>query len=99
MRASKLPHFGPPRHLALALAIALLSCGARSHERLVIGLPRQASNTLLFLAQDAGYLRDEGLDLKMVDFSTGKDALAAALAGKIDLAAAYETPVVFEAFE
>jgi NitT/TauT family transport system substrate-binding protein len=99
LRPPTLPHRGPPRRLALAVALALLSCAGRSRERLVIGLPHQPSNTLLFLAVDAGYVRDEGLDLVVTDFPTGKDALAAALAGRIDVAAAYETPVVYEAFK
>ncbi|MFL5263619.1 MAG: ABC transporter substrate-binding protein [Anaeromyxobacteraceae bacterium] len=100
LRASKLPRRGRPRRLtAFVLAVAAVACAGRPRERLVIGLPRLPSNTLLFLAADGDHARDEGLDLVLVDFPTGKDALAAALAGKVDAAAAYETPIVFEAFK
>jgi ABC-type nitrate/sulfonate/bicarbonate transport system substrate-binding protein len=85
--------------LAATLATALLACAPRPRERLVIALPRQPSNALLFLAIDAGFVREEGVDLVVEDFITGKDALTAALAGRADLATAYETPVVFEAFK
>src|SRR6185369_91725 len=97
---STLPHRGPPRRLAVvAVAVALLSCSGRSRERLVIGLPRLPTNTLLFLAADANHAREEGVDLVFEYFPTGKDALAAALGGKVDAAAAYETPILFEAFK
>jgi ABC-type nitrate/sulfonate/bicarbonate transport system substrate-binding protein len=94
----------PPRRarapfLLVALTAALLACTSRPRERLVIGLPRLPSNALVFLAADAGYTREEGVELVIEEFATGKDALAAALAGRVDLATVYETPVVFEAFK
>ncbi len=51
------------------------------------------SFALVLIAADAGYFREAGLDVVFQTHTSGRDALAAALDGKADLATAAETPL------
>lgn len=51
-----------------------------------IGFARQSTNALGFVAQDKGYFSDEGLDVVVKEYSSGKLALEGMLAGETDIA-------------
>ncbi len=68
-------------------------------ERIVIGDAQQVSFGLLYVALAKGYFRDEGLDVVLAPYPSGRDALKAAIAGKVDLATSYETPIVLQAID
>lgn len=57
----------------------------------VVALPAVA---LVYVADEKGYFRDEGVDVTLSSFKLGRDALASALAGRADLATAFDAPVV-----
>jgi sulfonate transport system substrate-binding protein len=91
-----------PRALLLACAAAGalgLGCRDRETDTLVLGAVRLPAVGLVLLAERSGCFADERLDVRRRDFPTGRDALAAMLHGEVDVATAFHTPVVFQAFE
>ena len=64
-------------------------------EKLTIAVASISMSAPIYVALDQGYFRQEGLDVFVEPHAAGKDALAAALGGKVDMATASETPVVF----
>ncbi|MBF0422559.1 MAG: NrtA/SsuA/CpmA family ABC transporter substrate-binding protein [Magnetococcales bacterium] len=63
-------------------------------ERLTIANVELPTVGLLFVAEAAGFYAEENLEVTFKTFSTGRDALAAALKGEADMATVYETPMV-----
>jgi NitT/TauT family transport system substrate-binding protein len=61
---------------------------------LTIAVGRLPHNALVYVAQSRGYFREEGLDLTIHSYAFGKEALDALLAGKADMAAPGETPIM-----
>lgn len=53
----------------------------------------------VYVAYFKGYFKDEGLDVDLLGFPTGKLCLDALIGGKADFATAAETPVMFAAFK
>jgi ABC-type nitrate/sulfonate/bicarbonate transport system substrate-binding protein len=67
---------------------APLACKSRPRERLSIALARTPATGLVAVAEAEGLFSAQGLDLSVVDAASGREALAAALEGRVDLAAA-----------
>jgi NitT/TauT family transport system substrate-binding protein len=86
--------------LAAAGVAGVTTCGrGREPARLVIGELAIPSLRLLPIARGRGLFRAEGVEVVPRPFDAGKDALAALLAGEVDLATVYEPPVAARAFE
>jgi NitT/TauT family transport system substrate-binding protein len=86
--------------LALAGALAIGSSGcAKERDRLVLGRLVHPATALVLVAGEERFYEAEGLDLVVRDFAAGRDALDALLRGELDVACAYETPVVIRSFE
>ena len=70
----------------LALAGLAASPGARSDELLKakVGVLRLSSSAPVFIAQDKGYFRDEGLDIELKFFDAAQPIAVAATSGDID---------------
>ncbi len=66
-----------------------------SAEKLTIAIASISMSAPIYVALDRGFFRQEGLDVSVEPYAAGKDALAAAMGGKADMATASETPVVF----
>ena len=62
-----------------------------------VGCPDIPSTLLLYVAQDARLFAPEHLRVEARVFATGREALAAALAGELDAAVVYSTPLVLAA--
>jgi NitT/TauT family transport system substrate-binding protein len=93
------------RILAGLAAISVVAVGAwragsgkRPPERLVVASVRQPATSLFFVAQAAGCLEGEKLEVDERTFDLGRDALVLLRHGKADVAIAYETPVLRAAF-
>jgi len=54
---------------------------------------------LVHIADEKGYFLDQGLDVMITGYPTGKTALTAALDGEVDVATVADTPIVFSSFE
>jgi ABC-type nitrate/sulfonate/bicarbonate transport system substrate-binding protein len=88
------------RALAVACAAAALAaCRGGGTDRLVLGSVRLPAVALVFIAEESGCFADEGLAVEIREFQTGRDALKAMRGGEVDVATAFQTPVVLQAFE
>ena len=56
---------------------------------------RYAGTGLVFIAQEQGYFANEGLNVTLQPYTTGKDALDATLEGRAELATAADIPIMF----
>src|SRR5512133_1124497 len=81
----------------LIAAVALAACARERRDRLVVGTLHQPALGLVYLAQANGYFTAHGLDVEERRFTSGRDALAALGAGRIDAATVFETPIVLRA--
>lgn len=84
------------------LSICVLLLLGACHEpaptlQLRFGYFPYTANLLFFVASDRGYFAAERLEVTAKSFDSGRQALAAALAGEVDVSAAYETPTVIAA--
>lgn len=79
----------------LALCLALLGCGKEPEpETLIVAEAGQAAFGLLYIAEREGYFHDEGLRVNFQRHISGRDTLAAVLAGQADVGTPFDTPVV-----
>lgn len=94
---------GQPRARAVAVALACaaasLACRGRPREQLTIGYQRQPAMGLLLLAAQQGFFRDEALDVKLREFTSGREAFLEMIEGRLDAATVYTTPVLLQAFQ
>jgi NitT/TauT family transport system substrate-binding protein len=91
------------RGALLWVAAVFALCSAcqqpKSPARLRLGLVNLHSYGLLYVAEDHGFMQDEGVDLELSRFEAGRDALDQVAAGKLDLATVYLTPVAIRTLQ
>ena len=56
-------------------------------------------NSLVTIADNKGFFADEGFDIELTEFNSGKEALQAFLGGSLDLSVSGEVPVMFSALQ
>jgi NitT/TauT family transport system substrate-binding protein len=89
---------GAGRGAWLALLVTVGACSApATSEVLTIGTARQPAFALLFVADAKGFFASEGVRVEQRRFATGRDALDALIRGEVDVATAFDTPVVLRA--
>ncbi len=81
----------------LTLALTLAACSPGRRERVTLATVHLPALGLVFIAESKGYFAQHGLTVEQRRFSSGRDALAALLAGEVDAATSFETPVVLNA--
>jgi NitT/TauT family transport system substrate-binding protein len=81
----------------LIAVLALAACAPERRERIVLGTVHLPAFGLLYVAQAKGYFAAHGLEVEQRRFTSGRDAIAALGAGRIDAATAFSTPVVLRA--
>jgi NitT/TauT family transport system substrate-binding protein len=75
---------------------ALSAQPARPPEPITLAANTHYAGTgLVFIAQVKGYFANEGLNVTLQPYTTGKDALDAALEGRAELATAADIPIMF----
>jgi NitT/TauT family transport system substrate-binding protein len=57
-----------------------------------------ASSALLAIAKEQGFTKAEGLDIELIPYTSGKNAMQAMLDGKCSLSTTAQTPVVHHSF-
>jgi len=55
--------------------------------------------SLVPIAKEKGYFLEEGIDMEIKDYSTGKDALEATFKGEVDMCTVADTPIVSNSFK
>lgn len=83
--------------LALALLISLAGIGEAAAKRITIGVSHMA--ILVWIAQERGYFRDQGLDVEIRLSQSGLHSLNAVIGGHTDLATTAEIPFVGHSFD
>ncbi|HEY4278418.1 MAG TPA: ABC transporter substrate-binding protein [Conexibacter sp.] len=66
---------------------------------LTVGVFGALSDAGLYIAQDKGYFRDEGLNVKFVPTGTAEQVISVLAAGKVDAAGTAPTPGLFNAIQ
>ena len=85
----------PARRRAAAVALLLAAaCSRRAPERITLGTAHLPAFGLVFIAETRGYFAARGLTVELRRYELGRDALAALIAGEVDAATAFVTPVV-----
>jgi ABC-type nitrate/sulfonate/bicarbonate transport system substrate-binding protein len=64
-------------------------------EKLTITEGQAAVGGLIYVASEKGYFLEEGLNVTLQHYSSGKDGLNAVLEGEVDLGQAANTPIAF----
>lgn len=69
-------------------------------EKVTIGVESSLLPAAVWVAEDKGFFQEEGLDLTIKEFDSGKASLVAMLSGDggIDISAAAPTPIMFNSF-
>ena len=78
---------------------AQISGKAINNNPITIGIQVGPASTLLMVAKDKGFFEEEGVNVQLVEFTAGKFALQAFLAGSLDLTASGEVPVILAALQ
>jgi NitT/TauT family transport system substrate-binding protein len=84
--------------LAAAAALTAIGCSRWSQpERLTVGIVELPATGLIHVARHYRHFEAEGVDVRVVAFPTGREALDALLDGRVDAATTFETPLVARA--
>lgn len=86
--------------------VAFLACGEKQapppgveQRAITIGVQDNAFSGLVLIAERLGAFREEGLQVSLRKYQSGKHALQGMFAGEVDVAAVAEIPVAIAAFE
>ncbi len=82
----------------IILAVILVK-SKKGNEKIIIADAQQPVFSLVYVADQKGYFKDEGLEVSYTKFNFGKDALADVIHGNSDIATVYESPVVRKVYE
>ncbi len=89
--------------LALSTALAIAAASAQTaptgpRVALKVGAIGAVSDAGIFIAQDKGFFRDEGLDVELVGFKAAPQILPAIATGEVQVSGSAVTPALFNAF-
>jgi len=82
--------------------LSLVSCTSDetgSIERVKVGASKSFLSIPVYLALKQGFFSDEGLDVTLREYSSGKKANQALFAGEVGISTVADMPVVFESFK
>lgn len=92
--------------VAIALAAGsyfLVSCKSGeftgSTEKVRLGISQSFLSIPVYIAKEQGYFAEEGLDVEVKEYSSGKKATKALFAGEVDISTVADMPVVFNSFK
>ncbi len=88
--------------LGTMLLLLIAGCGQKAPqqlEKIVLGPVATVNASPIWIAENKGYFREEGLEVEIKEFASGPAALQTLLDVKgVDLATAAQTPIVFNSF-
>ncbi len=88
------------RSFSVFLLIILTACSrSQSVPEVTLGAQVSVQDALPWIAQDAGYFRQEGVEVKIKHYPSGRRALEGLLANQVELAVVAETPLAIAAWE
>lgn len=68
-------------------------------ETVAIGVSKSFLSIPVYIAQKRGYFAEEGLDIIMKEYGSGKRATESLFAGEVDISTVADMPVVFNSFK
>ena len=68
-------------------------------EKVTVGISKSFLSIPVYIAQKQGFFSDEGLDVNLKKYTSGKKATQALFAVKVDISTVADLPVVFNSFE
>jgi NitT/TauT family transport system substrate-binding protein len=71
----------------IVCALLLAPCGTAAAQTITVGATSSTSDAPIYIADKKGYFRDEGLDVKVVNFRSAADMVAPLGAGQIEAGA------------
>ena len=71
--------------------------GTAVQEKIIFAVSRQPISAPVYIALSRGYFRDEGLEVMLQPYTSGRDALDSMIGGNAHFATVAETPVMFAA--
>ena len=86
----------------LVCSLFLMSCESNETgimEKVTVGISKSFLSIPVYIAQKQGFFSDEGLDVTVKEYSSGKVATKALFDGKVDLSTVADMPVVFNSFK
>ena len=89
--------------LVLSAALSIAAASAQTpptgpRVALKVGAIGAVSDAGIFIAQDKGFFRDEGLDVELVGFKAAPQILPAIATGEVQVSGSAVTPALFNAF-
>ena len=70
-----------------------------STEKVRLGISRSFLSVPAYIAKNQGYFTEEGLDVEVKEYSSGKKATKALFAGEVDISTVADMPVVLNSFK
>ena len=86
----------------LVASLSFISCESDKtgiKEKITVGISKAFLSIPVYIAQKQGFFSDEGLDVTVKEYSSGKKATQALFAGKVAISTVADMPVVFESFK
>lgn len=86
----------------LVCGLVFVSCNSnetRIREKVTVGISKSFLSIPVYIAQKQGFFSDEGLDVTVKEYSSGKVATKALFAGEVDISTVADMPVVFNSFK
>ena len=86
----------------LVCGLVFVSCKSNEtkiKEKITVGISTSFLSIPVYIAQKQGFFSDEGLDVTVKEYSSGKMASKALYAGEVDIATVADMPVVFNSFK
>lgn len=68
-------------------------------EKITVGVSKSFLSIPVYIAQKQGFFSNEGLDVTLKEYTSGKKATQALLAGEVGISTVADMPVVFNSFE
>lgn len=89
--------------LFILLSTFLTGCSTNDsevqQEDLRLGIAHETLEALVIIALENGYFKEEGLNIIVKEYPSGKEELLGVLREEIDIGSTAEAPIVFKAFE
>ncbi len=82
----------------LAAGFSFVSCksdGTVVRDKVTVGISKSFTSVPVYVAQKKGFFSDEGLDVTLKEYSSGKKATNALLIGEVDISTLADIPVIF----
>lgn len=84
---------------ATAILLATNVYAQHARKEIILGCETSLVTAPVWIAENKGYFREEGVNVKIEEFGSGRTALAAMLnQGNLDMVTVAQTPVMFNSF-